>query len=266
MNFVIYLPAFNCSGTLAAVIDEIPGQETDDARLLIVDNASIDGTAEVALKLAESSRWRGRLTLLRSPSNSGYAGSQKLAYRYIRSFLRPDAVVMLHADGQYPAALLGGFKEALRNGADVAYGFRSPSHFGCLEETPLKARLAMALLNRMECVATGRSEVREWHSGYVGYSLRFLDKVNFDAVTSTRHIDGNLLFAASSLGFKLSAIPIYKRYKAYKGFTGVPAYLYILQCLALMCTMRRTAARLKCRDPLWAPDPGTYEVVLKGSH
>lgn len=262
MRFVIYLPAFNCARTLPGVIGEIPPEAASDSSLLVIDNASDDGTSEAARQLIESSKWQGRATILRSAFNSGYAGSQKLAYRYARSVLRPDAVIMLHADGQYPAGLLPVFREALQTGADVVYGYRCRSSYGRLEETPLKVRLAMAALNRLECLATGCRHVREWHSGYVAYSQRFLEQVNFSAITSTRHIDGNMLYAASFLGAGMRPVPIYKRYKAFKGFTGPSAYLYVIHCLILMRRMPRTGHLIKARDPLWGPDPKSYEVVL----
>ena len=106
---LIYLPAYNCAKTIAPTIREISEPIAQNSQLLVVDNASADGTAAVAADFLKNSPWQGRATVLRATRNLGYAGSQKLAFRFARS--QPDIpfLVMLHADGQYPPRFLPDF-------------------------------------------------------------------------------------------------------------------------------------------------------------
>ena len=260
---LIYLPAYNCAKTIAPTIREISEPIAQNSQLLVVDNASADGTAAVAADFLKNSPWQGRATVLRATRNLGYAGSQKLAFRFARS--QPDIpfLVMLHADGQYPPRFLPDFFSKLDSGVDVAYGCRSKATFGDLEETPFKVKLAITILNNLECLLTACPKVKEWHSGFVGYSTAFLKRLNLSAITDTRHIDGNMLFAATKLGARIESVPIFKRYKEFEGFHGPAAYGYILHCLGLMLKMPGTVHALRQPDPLAQAVSSDFETVLK---
>jgi glycosyltransferase involved in cell wall biosynthesis len=67
---MVVLPAYNAAATLEKTIAEIPGEIVDD--LLLVDDASNDGTVEVAARLG--------LPHLVHPRNRGYGGNQKTCY------------------------------------------------------------------------------------------------------------------------------------------------------------------------------------------
>jgi glycosyltransferase involved in cell wall biosynthesis len=263
MRPLIYLPAYNCSKTIVSTIQEIPESVAQLSQLLVVDNCSPDGTAAMAADFLKTSSWRGRATVLRTTRNLGYAGSQKLAFRLARSQADVPFVVMLHADGQYPPRFMPDFFSKLESGSDLAYGRRSKETFGDLEETPFKVKLAITTLNKLECLLTGCPKVREWHSGYVGYSTAFLKRLNLSAITETRHIDGNMLFAATKLGARIDSVPIFKRYKDFEGFHGPAAYAYILHCLGLMLKMPGTVGALRQPDSLAQADPRDFEAELQ---
>src|SRR3954447_2967522 len=100
MRFAIYIPAYNAASKLAQTLDRIPAQVLEQAgEILVVDNASDDGTAAIAEQWA-SQRGCRKLTVVRNVRNLGYGGSQKLAYHRLVA-AGHEAVVMLHADGQY---------------------------------------------------------------------------------------------------------------------------------------------------------------------
>jgi glycosyltransferase involved in cell wall biosynthesis len=260
---VIYLPAYNCARTIVSTIREIPTSISTRAQILVVDNASTDDTAQLAATFLKESLWVGRSTVLRAKRNLGYAGSQKLAFRMASAHPETPFIVMLHADGQYPPKFLPDFFAKLEAGADVAYGCRSKETFGDLEETPLKVKMAITILNNLECLLTACPKVKEWHSGFVGYSTAFLKRLNLSAITDTRHIDGNMLFAATKLGARIESVPVFKRYKEFEGFHGPAAYGYILHCLGLMLKMPGTVHALRQPDPLAQAVSSDFETVLK---
>jgi len=263
---IVYLPSFNCEKHVGSVLQDLSQiRGAQDWRLLFVDNASTDNTIAAIEQSLRMLGLEDRATLVRCKRNLGYAGSQKFAYRLVRERCQNGAVVMLHADGQYPPEFVPAMFELLENEADVVYGVRSRRRFGEMEETPLTVRAAISVLNALESFLTGCSSIKEWHSGYVGYRAGFLSRLNLQAVTDTKHFDGNMLFAAHSLGASISSIPIYKRYKKYDGFVGPEAYLYIWHCLVLMAQMPKSKARLGAAEQTSWSLSADAETLLSGS-
>lgn len=265
-NKILYLPSYNCARHIGSLLDEL-ARATDAIswRLLFVDNASNDESVGVIKQRLHALGWEQRATIVRCKNNLGYAGSQKLAFRIVRDGFEDAGVVMLHADGQYPPEFVPQMFSALEAGVDVVYGVRSRKTYGSLEETPVKVRLAMAALNNLESLMTGCAEIKEWHSGYVGYRTSFLRQVNLRAITDTKHIDGNMLFAAHAVGARIEPLHIYKRYKKYDGFVGPEAYLYIWHCLSLMVHMPLTKSQLLAPETSGPVLSYNADVVLNGS-
>lgn len=263
---VVYLPSYNCAKHVGRLLDEL-GHASGAAswKFLFVDNASTDDSVAVVQERLQSLGWQQRATVVRCKTNLGYSGSQKLAFSLIRDQFEGAGVVMLHADGQYPPEFVPKMFASLEAGADVVYGVRSRKAFGDLEETPLKVRTAMAALNKLESLMTGCAEIKEWHSGYVGYRTSFLRRINLQAITDTKHIDGNMLFAAHAVGARIEPLHIYKRYKKYDGFVGPEAYLYIWHCLSLMAQMPRTKSQLLVSETSGSFPSDNVDVVLNGS-
>lgn len=247
---VIYLPAFNCEQTVGRVLSEIPGSCLDGTAILIIDNASTDQTIEEATASSRKFGVSDRLFIVRPHKNLGYAGSQKLAYSIACSSQGIESVVMLHGDGQYPAELLPRFFTALEKGADVAAGYRSASNYPDQEETPAATRFLIQSLSKLETGVTGVRQVREWHSGYIGYRTSLLRRIPLQLITETMHVDGHLLFAAATLGGRITAVPIYKKYRNLVAFGGKPAVKYVLTTLRLMFQMKKQANDIRKVQPL----------------
>jgi glycosyltransferase involved in cell wall biosynthesis len=110
---LIVLPAFNESGSVAAVIAEVR-RELPGTDCLVVDDGSSDDTAAVAEAAGA--------TVARLPYNLGVGGAMRLGFRYALAN-GYDAVVQIDSDGQHdPGAvpqLLAGLDEA-----DIVIGAR----------------------------------------------------------------------------------------------------------------------------------------------
>lgn len=93
----IITPCYNCAATLAATVDSVLAQDFPDWELLLVDDASSDGTVD----LAEAYQQRdGRIRLLRREKNGGAARARNLGIenargRYI-AFIDADDVWLPH--------------------------------------------------------------------------------------------------------------------------------------------------------------------------
>ena len=91
--------------------------------ILVVDNASEDNTHLVSIGYAQQ-KGLAKLKVHRSETNGGYAGSQKVGYRYAIDN-GSDVVVMLHGDGQYAPEKMEYLLESVYQGrADHVFGSR----------------------------------------------------------------------------------------------------------------------------------------------
>lgn len=72
------MPAFNAARTIARAIRSVRAQPFGDWNLVVVDDASTDGTVDVA---RESSEGEPRIEIIRNQVNRGAASSMNLAWR-----------------------------------------------------------------------------------------------------------------------------------------------------------------------------------------
>ena len=154
-NVQAVLPAYRALATIAAVADELPGKEIN--RALLVDDASPDATADVAL--------RHGFDVIVHPANRGYGANQKTCYV---SALRDgaDVIVMVHADNQYDPRLLPSMIEPIIGGeADVVIGSRLLEDRAIIGGMPRWKWVGNKFLTWAENVAF-RRRFSEYHTGY----------------------------------------------------------------------------------------------------
>jgi GT2 family glycosyltransferase len=81
----------NCRGFIGACLESVLAQDRAPLEVIVVENASADGTP------AELERFAGKIELISSPMNLGFAAGQNLAIRHSRGAwvlaLNPDAVL-----------------------------------------------------------------------------------------------------------------------------------------------------------------------------
>lgn len=120
MNVTIVLPTYNEASNLRLMVEALLPLPVAGLRLLIVDDASPDGTGNIADRLAEENP--GRVGVIH---RSGKLG---LGTAYIAGFRRAletgaDTIVQMDADFSHSPEYLPRFLEALA-GADVVVGSR----------------------------------------------------------------------------------------------------------------------------------------------
>jgi glycosyltransferase involved in cell wall biosynthesis len=102
VQVTVLLPAYNEELAIQRVLGEIVealADESLDYEIVVVDDASTDRTAELAEQFAADC-WQCPVRIVRSPENRGAGAARKLGVRAARG----EIVVMLDADGTYPAA------------------------------------------------------------------------------------------------------------------------------------------------------------------
>src|SRR4029450_8015106 len=147
---LVFIPAWNEEGNLPAVLDELH-RDLPDVDVLVVDDGSTDGTADVAREHGAEVLSFGENRGLQAGIAAGYAWALEHDYAFCG---RVDA------DGQHPVAEARGLLELVRSGeTDVAVGSRVVSGGG---EAPSRyepegvRKLGTGLLRRSMRVALGR--------------------------------------------------------------------------------------------------------------
>jgi glycosyltransferase involved in cell wall biosynthesis len=198
----ICMPAYFAAKTLEATIAEIPEGCFHD--LILGDDASTDGTAELAEKLG--------LHVVRSPKNRGYGGNQKQIYRAALE-RGADIVVMLHPDGQYDASLIPYFVGFIANGtADMMLGNRVRTRRECLRNgMPIWKYFSNRALTIFENMVFGQN-LGEFHSGFRVYSRKVLETVPFERNSEDFVFDSEFIAQAVHFGFRVADAPMPVRY------------------------------------------------------
>jgi glycosyltransferase involved in cell wall biosynthesis len=204
----------------------IPSELHNIIDCLIIDNCSTDGSVSKITNLLNKKTLPFHIALIKTKYNLGYSGSQKLAYSLVQKSTNAKKIIMLHGDGQYPSSLLSKLQPYFGSNAAIVYGYRSKKIYKNREETPFLTYIVVKLLNSIENICTG-FRFKEWHSGFVMYSVNFLKSIPLNKLTETRHIDGEMLMCAGELQERTVSVPIYKRYKGYVGFGGLSLIKYV---------------------------------------
>ena len=113
-TIVVVLPAYYAAATLERTYNDVPHDIVD--RVLLVDDASDDGTVRLARRLGIETFVHAR--------NLGYGANQKTCYREALA-RAADIVVMLHPDYQYDPRLITAMAAMIASDVyDVVLGSR----------------------------------------------------------------------------------------------------------------------------------------------
>ena len=221
-QFIIYIPAYNAALTLPRVLTRIPAHIKDKvAEILIVDNASTDGTNLVALQCKEKDGIFN-LSVIRNPENKGYGGSQKIAYQYCidKGY---KGVAMLHGDAQYAPELLWDlFDPIIKGEADMVFGSRmkgDPRAGGM----PLIRFLGNRVLTTIQNIFLGIN-LSEYHSGYRVYSVDALKRIPFLRLSSDYHFDTEIIILLIWKKLRIAEVTIPTHYGDEKNYVNIWKY------------------------------------------
>ena len=222
---VVVMPAYNAERTLKQTYDELPHDLVD--RVILVDDASGDGTVDLARRL--------NLTLVVHDRNKGYGANQKTCYA---EALKEGAtiIVMVHPDYQYDPKLLPdmiGPKEAGR--ADVVLGSRMMGVPVYKLGMPWWKYLGNKLLTGIENNVFDMN-LSEYHTGYRAYSREVLEHVEFERNSDDFVFDQEIIVQIVERAYRIAEVPVPVRYFSEASSVGLGgSVLYGTKIIALLC-------------------------------
>jgi glycosyltransferase involved in cell wall biosynthesis len=223
-NVVVVMPAYNAGRTLRLTYEELPKDTVN--LVILVDDASTDGTLDVARQLG--------LSIFVHNRNYGYGANQKTCYT---EALRAgaDVVVMVHPDYQYDPTLLPQLIEPIVRGeADIVLGSRLKSGDAVAQGMPWWKFVANRFLTGVENLAFGLS-LSEYHTGYRAFRRQVLETVNFAANSDSFVFDQEIIAQVVAARFRIAEIAVPARYFREASSAGfVASSIYGLRILSVL--------------------------------
>ena len=181
---IVVMPAYNAAQTLRKTYDEVMAQNIVDV-VIVVDDASSDGTAAVAAKLPN--------TILQvHPNNCGYGANQKTCYTLALQ-QGADIIIMVHPDYQYTPRLIPAMASMIGNGLyPCVLGSRILGGYALRGGMPLWRYIANRFLTFVENILTG-AKLSEYHTGYRAFSRQLLEQLPLRANSEDFVFDNQML-------------------------------------------------------------------------
>jgi glycosyltransferase involved in cell wall biosynthesis len=200
-NIAVVLPAYNAVRTLRRTVDEIPRDIVDD--IILTDDASSDGTAELAQELG--------LHTIRHDRNRGYGGNQKTCYTAALS-RGADVVVMLHPDYQYTPRLISAMSAMIAYGEfDLVLGSRILGSGALSGGMPRYKYFFNRALTAVENLLI-RQKLSEYHTGYRAWSRRVLERLPLRSCSDDFVFDNQMLVQCIHFGFRVGEVSCPTKY------------------------------------------------------
>jgi dolichol-phosphate mannosyltransferase len=167
----VIVPTYNEAGSLPLLVERLGAAMSGHTwELVVVDDGSPDGTAEVANRLSA----RHPVWVVRRGAKAGLASAVIAGIKESRG----DVLVVMDADLSHPPEIVPALVKAIDEGADLAVGSRYVSG-GATMDWPLRRRI----VSRVACLMGNvLVPVRDATSGFFAVRRTALDGVHLNAI------------------------------------------------------------------------------------
>lgn len=202
MRSLVVLPTFDEVENIGVVLPRIRAA-APDVDILVVDDASPDGTADVASALAAE---LGHISVLRRDTKHG------LGRAYVAGFKEAisggyDVVVEMDADLSHDPADLPRLLRAVTDGADLAVGSRYIPG-GSIPDWPVHRRALSKWGNRYAAAAL-RLPVHDATSGFRAYRVPLLAGLDLHHIRANGYcFQIELIYRVAQAGGTIAEVPI----------------------------------------------------------
>lgn len=190
-RIAVIIPCYNEVGTIGQVVKDFQ-KALPDAQIVVGDNNSHDGTADVA-------RAAGATVIAEHRQGKGNM------LRTLFNTVDADCYLMVDGDATYPAAQAASLcDKVLNDGSDMVIGDRLSSTYFAVNQRPFHNsgnRLMRRLVNWM-C----RSDVQDILTGYRALSRRFVK--NFPLRSQGFEVETEMTVHALEHSFKVDSMPV----------------------------------------------------------
>lgn len=202
MHVLVVLPTYNEAGNIVEVLRRIRAA-APDVDMLVVDDASPDGTADLAAALGAE---LGRIDVLRRAGKAGLGSAYREGFRVglTRGY---DVLVEMDSDLSHDPASLPSLIEAVGDGAALAIGSRYVPG-GSIPDWPWSRRALSRYGNRYARRMLKLS-AHDATSGYRAFSASTLRNIAFEGVRADGYgFQVEMAYLVERSGGAVSEVPI----------------------------------------------------------
>ena len=204
----VIIPAYNEAENLPSTLARIPKGNLPTLQVIVVDDGSADGSAEVA-------RHHGANLVISHPRNLGLGAALRTGIEAARE-IDARAAVYIDADGEYPPEQIPELLKSIESGeADYVLGSR---YLGTRERQPFIRLLANVAFTGLLCLASGR-RITDGQTGFRAFSRRALECAEIIHDYNYAQV---LTLDLLKKGMRMKEVPISYRFRTKgKSFIGI---------------------------------------------
>lgn len=202
MRTLVVLPTYQEASNIAAVLARLRSA-VPAASILVVDDASPDGTAD----LAEAAGCElGNVEVYRRPGKDGLGSAYRAGFaRGLEQGF--EVMVEIDADGSHDPAALPALLAAVEGGADLAIGSRYVPG-GAIPDWPRVRRFISVVGNRYVQVLL-RLDVKDATAGFRAYRADILRQLDLPAIRADGYgFQVEMVYRVARLGGTIVEVPI----------------------------------------------------------
>lgn len=202
MRTLVVLPTYQEAENVASVLKRLR-TAVPEATVLVVDDASPDGTGDVA---EACSRELGQIEVLRRAAKDGLGSAYRTGFAFglERGF---EVMVEIDADGSHDPGALPTLLAAVEGGADLAIGSRYVPG-GSIPDWPPVRRFISVAGNRYVRLLL-RLDVRDATAGFRAYRADMLRQLDLPAIRADGYgFQVEMAYRIARLGGKIVEVPI----------------------------------------------------------
>ncbi|MFN8035884.1 MAG: polyprenol monophosphomannose synthase [Acidimicrobiia bacterium] len=202
MRALLVLPTYNEIENVETVLRTLRAA-APDVDVLVVDDGSPDGTADVAEKLGEE---LGAIEVLRRPAKSGLGSAYRAGFR-IGLSRGYGAMIEMDADLSHDPAVVPSLVGALGNGVELAIGSRYVPGGAIPDWTPL--RRAISRFGNLYARFMLGLAVQDATAGFRAYTRHALQQIDLDSVRADGYgFQVEMAYFVQRNGGRIVEIPI----------------------------------------------------------
>jgi len=207
-TIVVIIPTFNERENINSLVEQVEAEFKKlpyTLKILVIDDYSPDGTAEVVSKLSKKYK---NITLL-SKKKEGLGAAYVFGMNYALAKMSPDLLVQIDADWQHDPSLLPKFINKIEAGADFVIGSRYIPGGSIPKNWGLHRKIYSVIGNLVVRFGFGALAPHDWTSGY-----RMMQKEVYETVKNGLDKYSGYTFQVAflhrvrTMGFKIAEVPL----------------------------------------------------------
>jgi dolichol-phosphate mannosyltransferase len=206
VSTTVVLPTYNERDNIVGILARIE-EVLPECRVLVVDDSSPDGTAEVAEEVAK--RWSS-VEVVKRASKDGLGSAYRFAFSRLFGDERSDdndVIITMDSDFSHDPAVIPAMLSAIESGADAVVGSRYVENGGTVN-WPLHRRLLSRWGNRYTSWILD-VPIRDCTSGFRAYRLKALQSIEPQSTSAEGYAFlTELAVRLTRAGFLVREVPI----------------------------------------------------------